>query len=114
MKSVKIITILFLIIILSISTFTFAVSNPDDYKPGEVNKKDSEKMGEITGNILARIRTMGIFLSVIVLTIIGIKYMLGSTEEKANYKENAIPYIAGVSLLAATTVLPSLIWDIVH
>ena len=34
-------------------------------------------------------------LSIIVGVIIGIKYMMGSVEEKAKYKELLIPYLAG-------------------
>ena len=79
-----------------------------------MDPSDKQKVGEITGDILANIRTSGIILSVLILIIIGIKYMVGSIEEKAKYKENAIPYITGVFLLAATTALPDLIWRMAH
>ena len=38
---------------------------------------------------------VGIIVAVIVGTILGIKYMMGSIEEKASLKEMLVPYIAG-------------------
>ena len=43
--------------------------------------------------------TIGIILSVIILAILGIKYILGSVEEKAEYKNDIIPYLIGAALL---------------
>ena len=45
--------------------------------------------------ILGFINLIGIAISVIVLALIGIKYMLGSVEEKADIKKLLIPYIVG-------------------
>ena len=50
----------------------------------------------------------------VVLSIIGLKYMLASLDEKANYKENMIPYIVGCALLVLCTTLPSIIYSIVQ
>ncbi|MEI3401230.1 MAG: hypothetical protein V8R51_02250 [Clostridia bacterium] len=40
-------------------------------------------------------QTVGIVLSVVILIILGIKYMMGSAEEKAEYKKTMIPYLIG-------------------
>ena len=39
------------------------------------------------------IKVVGTFLAVGILMVIGIKYVTGSVEEKANYKKTMIPYI---------------------
>lgn len=111
-KKIAIILIILTIVTLSMNVFSFAISNPDAWKPGKMSDKDKKKVGDITGNILANIRTVGIFLSVIMLTIIGLKYILSAADEKANYKENMVPYVAGCFLLAATTTIPSLIYNV--
>jgi len=41
--------------------------------------------------------------------ILGLKYMLGSTEERASYKKSMIPYIVGAVLLFAAVSLTSLV-----
>lgn len=38
---------------------------------------------------------VGVALALIIGVIIGIKYMMGSVEEKANYKEMLVPYLVG-------------------
>lgn len=58
------------------------------------------KTAEEVGNVaLGLIQTIGTFVAVAVLMILGIKYMLGSTEERASYKKSMLPYIIGAVLL---------------
>ena len=105
------------VLLISTTSFVFASDvNTDDYDPSKapLSQDDNDKVGEIVGNILAYLRTFGAIISVVVASIIGLKYILGSVDEKANYKENAIPYVVGIVLLVSATVLPSVIWDLVH
>ncbi len=47
-----------------------------------------------------------IIIAVIVLMIIGIKFIIGSTQEKAEYKKSLIPVVVGVVLVVfATTIV---------
>ena len=61
--------------------------------------------------ILGAIRNISIVVSVITLMIIGLKYIIGSAEEKANYKETMIPYIIGCILAVSGTTLVSFIYN---
>ena len=61
--------------------------------------------------ILGYIQSIGSIISVIVLTIIGIKYMIGSVEEKAEYKKTLIPYFIGAVLLFAGANIVQIIYD---
>ncbi len=88
------------------------ILDPNSYEPQPFDDEDSRIAGNITGQIFSTIRTLGIVLSVLVITVIGIKYMLCSVEEKAQYKETAIPLIIGCLLLAGSTTLVSLIYTI--
>lgn len=51
------------------------------------------------GRVLSVITNLGIILSVIMSAVLGVKYMLGSVEEKADYKKDLIPYLIGAALL---------------
>lgn len=94
-KNKKIIAILIISIILLILLMgnVSAAINPDDYKPPQITS--GGKLGDIGNKIIGGIQYLGSIVSVIVLVIIGIKYIIGSTEEKAEYKETMIPYIIG-------------------
>lgn len=61
--------------------------------------------------VLGYIQTIGSIISVIVLTIIGIKYIIGSVEEKAEYKKTLIPYFIGAVLLFAGANIVQIIYD---
>ena len=63
--------------------------------------------------LLSAVKYVGVVLSVIILIIIGMKYMLGSVEEKADYKKTMMPYIYGTFFLFAGSFVPQLIYDIV-
>ncbi len=43
---------------------------------------------------------------VIILIAIGIKYMLGSVEEKVEYKKHMMPYVLGAFVLFTGSFLP--------
>lgn len=70
------------------------------------NTNASNKVGDLGGQILQVIRTVGTIAAVITLIILGIKYMMGSAEEKAEYKKTLTPYIIGaVLVLAAVNIV---------
>ena len=82
------------------------------WKPDDItgDEQFNEKLGIITGIV----RYIGIFISVGTLSVIGIKFMLGSVEEKAQYKQTLMPWLIGAIILFAMSTLPSLIYKLVH
>lgn len=62
--------------------------------------------------IIGIITTVGIVVSVVVLVVLGIKYMIGSAEEKAEYKKTMIPYIVGAILVFAASTIASIVMSI--
>ena len=65
--------------------------------PGNITGEKPEnppKIGEdFLSDITSLIRTIGMFIAVGAMMVIGIKYMTGSVEEKANYKKTMMPYL---------------------
>ena len=113
----KVILILFLIIttLILFTSNTFAsILDTEYYNPGQLTDRDTARIANMTGTILGTIRNVGIVSSVVALSIIGLKYILGSLDEKANYKENMTPYVIGCFLLAMATTIPSIIYDILY
>lgn len=107
-----------LLIILAVIIPNFSYASEANLGLGDLNKykgtsEDSTKIKNITGNILEVIRTIGIVISVVMLMVIGIKYMMGSVEEKADYKKTLIPYVIGAGILFTGSFLPQLIYNIV-
>ncbi len=114
MKKYKKILILLLVVLLLIfvlTTTAYASSfNPEDYKPGPGG--NNAKLKSKAQTILGVIQAVGSVVSVIALAVIGIKYMIGSVEEKAEYKKTMLPYIIGAVLVFATSNLVSILYNI--
>lgn len=79
----------------------------DNYKG---NGEDAPYFISKVNGIVDVIENIGIVVSVIALVIIGIKYMLGSVEEKANYKKTMIPYLIGALLVFSISLIPQIIY----
>lgn len=45
--------------------------------------------------------------------LLGIKYMLGSTDEKASYKKSMLPYLIGSIMLFGAVNITGLLYDII-
>lgn len=73
--------------------------------------KDTEQIGNA---ILGAIQAVGTVISVAMLMILGIKYMMGSIEERASYKKSMLPYFIGGILLFGAVNLTAAIYDVVQ
>ena len=111
-KIIKVITML--VIMLTICAIAFNILAVD-ITPGEVT--GASATAKVTGidtlgnNIVKILQTVGVVLSVIILIVLGIKYMMGSAEEKAEYKKSMMPYVIGAALIFAASALAQVIYN---
>lgn len=109
-KTLKILSI----ILISISLF-MAFGQPISLAkkdPGEIiNSAESSgnEMGtgldSVTGTIINWLWGISIVVAIVVVMVIGIKFIIGSTQEKAEYKKSLIPLVVGVVLVVFATTL---------
>ena len=116
MKKTRKIIILFVIIFFAISTFNLCYSadvkfSADTYKPSDLTNDDTKVAFDKAGIILGAVRNISVVVSVISLMVIGIKYMMGSAEEKAEYKKTFIPYLIGAILLFGASAFATQLYD---
>ena len=110
-RIISIIILAFMFLGMFNSIYAFEVTPEkviDNNKPVE-----SEKLTEKGGKLLGIVSNVGVIVAVVAISVIGIKFMMGSVEEKAQYKEHMKPYIIGISLVfcisAILRVIASLI-----
>ncbi len=112
-KTMKVLTILLLaIILITITTNAFAVGG--ELKPSSVSATFADDDGGLSakaGKIVGMLRNIAIVASVVIVTILGIKYMLGSVEEKAEYKKSFMPLIVGMVVVVSATSIASFIFN---
>ena len=87
--------------------------NPDDYKPDALDTSQAGTLISKAGIILGIIRNISVIVAVICLMLIGIKYIFGSVEEKANYKASLMPYVIGFVISIAGTTIVTFIYNAV-
>lgn len=84
--------------------------NPDDLE-NAITYGDSTKVQSLVGRIMGIIRNIAIIASVVILMVVGVKFMMGSTEEKAEYKKSLVPLIVGIVLVIGATSIASFIFN---
>ena len=105
MKIISIITII-LCILMSLSTCLAAIETGDIKTDKTISDNELKGVGSSIATI---VRNVGVVLAVVILVVLGIKYMMGSAEEKAEYKKTMIPYLVGAILLFGASAIAGMV-----
>ena len=114
-KTLKIIAVL-LIAIALITLSTTIVRATTGFEPIEPKPAGTagEKVTNTAGQILTIVRIVGMAVAVIMLTILGIKYVAASPKDKADYKKGMPVSVVGAVLLFGASALLSVIQKFVE
>lgn len=106
--------IIFLVIILTNYINIYAFSVDDMNGSGTTASADTAigKVDNLSQDSIKVISTIGSIISVVALIALGIKYMMGSVEEKAEYKKTFLPYVIGASIVFAASTIASIIYNL--
>ena len=105
-KLTKILPVILLLVVVA-SSFVPVFAATD---PSSLTGTGTTSFDNIGKRIIGMVQAIGSIASVLVLVILGIKYMMGSAEEKAEYKKTFIPYLVGAILVFAASNLASMIY----
>ena len=109
-KKTGAILIVALMLIFAFNTYVMAL-DPEQIA-GELTGTESGAQGSVQsiGNqIIGIITTVGVVVAVVVLLVLGIKYMMGSASEKAEYKKTMIPYLVGAILIFGASAITKVV-----
>ncbi len=116
-KSMKIVSILMMaIMMVMVATPVFAAVDATtaiNSVESKIDYKGDTSVTEKIGNIIGAIQWIGAVLAILIVAIFGIKYMMGSLEEKAEYKKTMIPFIVGAVVLFAAPQIAKLVFNII-
>lgn len=94
-KMTKILSIVLVVIMIvsfcSPLVFADTVFKPDGWKDQDGGKINDTDVKEFSASLINVIAIVGSAAAIITLIILGIKYMMGSAEEKAEYKKTLLP-----------------------
>lgn len=118
-KTVKIMSTILLTIMLVATLASTVFAKPDvegiiTSVENDSTVQDTSKITTLGANIVNIMQIVGIVIAVVVILVIGIKYLIGSAEEKAEYKKTMIPYLVGALLVFAGTSLVKVVYQLAN
>lgn len=114
-RTIKLASVLLLIAVISMTLTTMVSANGgiDVVNiAGGLKGTTSNAQNDVTkiGNqLIGIITTVGVVVAVIILLVLGIKYMMGSASEKAEYKKTMIPYLVGAILIFGASAITKVV-----
>lgn len=110
-KTIKIISIIAVILCVMMSMTTCLAAGTSSSEDLDIknltgqSSVDVSKIETVGNSIIKVLKNIGFVLAVVMLMILGIKYMMGSAEEKAEYKKTMLPYLIGAVLIFAASFI---------
>ncbi len=109
-KKVLAVLVMALLVVAVFNTYAFAIDA--EGIAGQLTgtaTPASDSVTNVGNQIIGIITTVGVVVAVIVLLVLGIKYMMGSASEKAEYKKTMIPYLVGAILIFGASAITKVV-----
>lgn len=111
-RKIKLTIIMFLTIIMMMSVYNICFAGSGKIETSGVTIQYSDNEFQlISESILGFVQILGSAVAVIMIVVIGIRYMLGSVEEKAEKKQTFIYYLIGAVLIFITVNIVSIVYN---
>ena len=110
-KTMKITCVILAVMMMfaTVSTVFAAAITPSSISGG--TSVDTSGITTLGNKLVTVLTTIGVVLSVIMLIVLGIKYMMGSAEEKAEYKKTMMPYLVGAVLIFSASMIANVVYQ---
>lgn len=117
----KYVTKIILLLLIALIIFSFiskvhAMSTADVIRnrfTGAVNPKGADSIRKVLSVVLDVTRTVGAAVAIIILMVIGAKYIIASAGERADLKKYAVNYIIGALILFGASGILTMIKEFV-
>ena len=122
-KTMKILTVMLLAITLvmffssnvlatSTSKASGLISNIEKATDNAEKNVDTSKFVSTAGKIIVLLRNFSIIAGVILIIVLGVKYMMGSVEQKSDYQKSFVPLVIGIILVIGATSIASFLFSL--
>lgn len=107
-RKIKIVLINLILVLFVLSNTVFGTLI--DEFDNSIDTSGSSDLKDTGATILGVIRVVGTIVAVAMLMILGVKYMMGSADQKAEYRKSMLPYFVGAILIFAASNLTDAIY----
>ena len=88
------------------------ISNIEKATNDAESKVDTSKFVSTAGKIIVLLRNFSIIAGVILIIVLGVKYMMGSVEQKSDYQKSFVPLVIGIILVIGATSIASFLFSL--
>lgn len=108
-KIISVLTIVLMLVCICTNVFATGLTVDGIISKGKDDTNANEAMATLGGTIIKYITNAAMVVSVVMIAVLGIKYMLGSAEEKSDYKKSMIPLLIGAILVFGAAVIAKIV-----
>lgn len=116
-KIAKILSIVLIVLVTLITISNIALADTDlagkITEIGQGNSTDTGKVVSLGQTIVTVMQVIGVVVAIVILLVLGIKYMVGSAEEKAEYKKTMMPYVIGAFMIFGATTIVNVVYSVI-
>lgn len=94
-KAYKVLSVLMIVLMVAITCTNVFAGDALTQMTGKDSDVDTSQIGKIGNKIFVIITNVAMVLAIVILAILGVRYMMGSAEDKSEFKKSMIPYIVG-------------------
>ena len=108
--TIKIVSILMIAMMLIMTTTpVFAGEATSTLNATKPKESEVSELKTLAGKILGFLQWAAGIIAVLIIAILGIKYMMGSLEEKAEYKKSFVPLVVGIIVVFGAITIANLL-----
>lgn len=111
-RVISIIMVVLMVVMITTPVFAYTAGGMD-LPTGSTSQVAGTQINKVADDIITILKYVGAAIAVVVLLIMGIKYLMASVEEKADFKKAMIPYVVGALLVFAAPWIAGFIIDLV-
>lgn len=113
-KSIKLLSILMIVTMVAMTATPVLATIDPDAAIGSITPEapsNTKSILNLVNTILGFIQWGAIIGGTLIIAILGFKYMMGSLQEKAEYKKSMIPLVVGVIVVMGATTIAKLLFS---
>jgi len=114
MKKLSKVLSLVMVALILVSSSAYAAVNLDNLDDTKINANATTAMEKIASPIIDFITNAAMVLAAVLIAVLGIKFMMGSAEEKAEYKKSMMPLLIGAILVFGAITIAKIVTGIIQ
>lgn len=112
----KVLSVLMIVLMIACVCTSVSAVNVDSIMEASNNAVSDDaatQMNKVGGTIIGYVTSAAMVIAVVMIAVIGVMYMMASSEGKAEYKKNFVPLLVGAVLVFGAASVAKIILGLV-